>query len=259
LILDEIVAWKRREVEARKARVPQRSLEESVPAAAARPFEKSLQHPGRLSILAEIKRASPSAGTIRADADVPAIAAAMERAGARALSVLTDERYFRGTFADMAAARSASSIPVLQKDFVIDPYQVFEAAAGGADAILLIVRVLSDAELALLYNLAKSLGLGCLVETHTAGDLSRAAGAGPSLLGINNRDLATFEVDVRTTLRLMPYVPAGVTVVSQSGISGADQARRLFDAGVSAIQVGETLMRADDPAAKIAELLSLIP
>jgi indole-3-glycerol phosphate synthase len=258
VILDEIIAWKRREVAARKAARPERDLEKVAGQAARRPFEKSLVRPGRLSILAEIKRASPSAGTIRRAADPKLLAASMEGARANALSVLTDEKYFAGSLRDLADARSAVSIPVLEKDFVIDEYQVREAAVAGADAVLLIVRILSDGELAAFYKLAKGLGLGCLVEVHTADDLQRALAAGAKLIGINNRDLATFEVDIETTLALMPRVPKGVHVVSQSGISRPDQVKRLFDAGVAAIQVGESLMRADDPGAKIRELLSLV-
>jgi len=258
VILEEIVAWKRTEVARRKAARPLESFEEGAIAAKPRAFEESLVRRGTLSILAEIKRASPSAGMIRGGADPAALAAAMERAGAQALSVLTDAKYFAGSIEDLAAARGAVSIPVLAKDFVIDEYQVYEAAAAGADAVLLIVRILSDAELAALYRLAKYLALGCLVEAHTERDVERAAAAGARLIGINNRDLDTLEVDIETTIRLMPKVPRGVAVVSQSGISKPEEARRLFDAGAAAIQAGESLMRAADPGAKIRELLSLI-
>jgi len=253
VILEEIVAWKRTEVARRKAARPLESFEEGAIAAKPRAFEESLVRRGTLSILAEIKRASPSAGMIRGGADPAALAAAMERAGAQALSVLTDAKYFAGSIEDLAAARGAVSIPVLAKDFVIDEYQVYEAAAAGADAVLLI-----DAELAALYRLAKYLALGCLVEAHTERDVERAAAAGARLIGINNRDLDTLEVDIETTIRLMPKVPRGVAVVSQSGISKPEEARRLFDAGAAAIQAGESLMRAADPGAKIRELLSLI-
>jgi len=258
VILDEIVAWKRREVAERKAQASAAGTEDRARAAKPRPFEKSLVMPGRLSILAEIKRSSPSAGAIRKNANPVELARAMERAGANALSVLTDSKYFSGSLDDLASARAAVSIPVLEKDFVIDPWQIYEAAAAGADAILLVVRILSDRELASLYPLARSLSLGCLVETHTAADMKRAVAAGARLVGINNRDLDTLEVDINTTLRLMPDVPKGVAVVSQSGISTPQQALMLHEAGVSAIQVGESLMRADDPGVKIRELLSLM-
>jgi indole-3-glycerol phosphate synthase len=258
VILDEIIAWKRREIAGRRERVAQSTLEEPARAARPRPFEESLVRKETLTVLAEIKRASPSVGVIRTNADPPSLARAMEAAGASALSVLTDEKYFGGSLADMQAARSTVSLPVLEKDFVIDPYQIYEAAAAGADAVLLIVRVLSDSELAELYSLAKALGLGCLVETHNSDDVKRAAAAGARLIGINNRDLATFKVDIETTMRLMPKVPKGIAVVSQSGITTPDEARRLLDAGVAAIQVGETLMRATDPGAKLRELLSLV-
>jgi len=160
--------------------------------------------------------------------------------------------------ADLQDARSAVGIAVLEKDFIIDEYQIYEAAAAHADAVLLIVRILSDKELKSFYSVAKSFGLGCLVEVHTRDDLGRAAALPAGLLGINNRDLATFKVDIQTTLRLMGEVPHGTGVVSQSGISKPEQVRRLWEAGVSAIQVGESLMRAEDPGAKIRELLSLI-
>lgn len=258
MILDEIVAWKRVEVAGRKAAKSQAALERAAAAARPRPFEASLSRAGRLSVLAEIKRASPSAGVIAGGVDPAAAAAAMDGAGAQAISVLTDRKYFSGSLDDLTAARAAVRVPVLEKDFVIDEYQIYEAAAAGADAVLLIVRILTGAELRAFYSLAKRLGLGTLVEAHTQDDLRRAAAVGPKLVGINNRDLATLEVDIETTLRLMPLVPKGAAIVSQSGISRPEEAKRLFDAGVAAIQVGESLMRAKDPGAKIRELLSLI-
>jgi len=258
VILDDIVAWKRTEVEARRKAMPLARLEKNARSHVARPFEGSLVNENRLSVLAEIKRASPSAGLIREEADAAALAASMEGAGADALSVLTDRKYFAGSLEDMAAARGATEIPVLEKDFVIDEYQVWEAAAWGADAVLLIVRVLDDTRMKDLYQLAKGLSLGCLVEVHTWRDLNRALTIEPPLLGINNRDLTTFTVDIATTLEMMPALPESVSVVSQSGISTPQEALKLFDAGVKAIQVGESLMRASDPGAKIGELLSLI-
>lgn len=258
MILDDIVAWKRQEVERRRAAVPTADLEKRVSPAARRRFVSSLSREGRLSILAEIKRASPSAGRISDAADPAALARTMETAGANALSVLTDKRYFDGSLEDLANARQAVSIPVLQKDFIIDEYQLFEAAAWGADAVLLIVRILQQEKLETLYRTAGRLSLDCLVEVHSRADLQRALALDPSLIGINNRDLSTFTVDIGTTLALMPLVPSAVKVVSQSGISDAGEARRLFEAGVSAIQVGESIMRAEDPAAKIRELLGSV-
>jgi len=256
MILDEIVAWKRKEVAERKRSLPAAQLPRRKDE--PRPFEKSLSAGPGLKVLAEIKRASPSAGEIRPGADAAELARLMEAAGASALSVLTDANYFGGSLEDLAAARSAVSLPVLEKEFVVEEYQVHEAYAWGADAVLLIVRVLGDDELERLYRLARERGLGCLVEAHDSEDLDRALSISPPLVGINNRDLSTFEVDIETTLRLLPEVPEGVAVVSQSGISTPEQARRLREAGVSAIQVGESLMRAADPAAKLAELLSLV-
>ncbi len=259
MILDEIVAWKREEVAVRMDAVPIEAVERRAREARPRPFEKSLVHEGRLSVLAEIKRRSPSAGRIRdGSVDPGALARSMEQAGAAALSVLTDEKYFGGSLDDMKAARAAVSLPVLEKDFVVTPYQVCEAAAAGADAVLLIVRILDDDSLRSLYALARELRLGCLVETHTREDVERAAAVGAALIGINNRDLSTFAVSIDTTLALMPRVPRGIAVVSQSGISTPQEARRLYDAGVAAIQVGESLMRSPDPGAKLRELVSLI-
>jgi indole-3-glycerol phosphate synthase len=233
-------------------------LEKRIEPGGRRGLAASLAREGRLSVLAEIKRASPSAGMIREGADATELARAMEAAGAQALSVLTDARYFSGSLEDLRTARGAIGIPVLEKDFIIDAYQVHEAAAWSADAVLLIVRILSDEEFSHLYDLAVELGLDCLVEVHSRGDLERALLLAPSLVGINNRDLSTFTVDINTTLKLMPSVPANVKVVSQSGISRPEEAKRLFEAGVSAIQVGESIMRAGDPGAKIRELLSSV-
>lgn len=258
MILDDIVAWKRTEVEARRKATPLARLEENARSHVPRAFEASLIDQGRLSVLAEIKRASPSAGLIREVADAGELAVSMALAGADALSVLTDGKYFAGSLEDMAAARRAIEIPVLEKDFVIDEYQVWEAAAWGADAVLLIVRVLDDARMKDLYQLAKGLSMGCLVEVHTRQELDRALLLEPRLVGINNRDLTTFTVDIATTLEMMPAVPETVSVVSQSGISTPEEALRLFEAGVRAIQVGESLMRAKDPGAKLSELVSLI-
>jgi len=258
MILDEIVAWKRKEVAQRRRKASLDEVRERAAGHRPRPFEASLAPAGRLGVLAEIKRASPSAGLIRERADAAELAVKMEEAGAHALSVLTDEKYFAGGLADMAAARAAIEIPVLQKDFVIDEYQVWEAAAWGADAVLLIVRILDDAALRKLFDLAGRLSLGCLVEVHTLGDLRRALALKPSLIGVNNRDLSTFKVDIATTLEIMDQVPAGVKVVSQSGISTPQEVERLFRAGVAAIQVGESLMRAEDPGAKLRQLLSSV-
>ncbi len=258
MILDEIVAWKKTEVAQRKLDSDLDAIKADARAARPRPFEESLIRPGKLSILSEIKRASPSAGVIRRGADPEALARSMEAAGAQALSVLTDSRFFQGSLDDMEAARRAVSLPVLEKDFVIDAFQVYEAAACGADAVLLIVRILDDKSLADFHSLARELGMGCLVEVHSKEDLERALAVEPRLLGINNRDLSTFTVDIENTLALLGDVPDSVAVVSQSGIATPQQAARLHQAGVSAIQVGESLMRANDPGEKIRELLSLI-
>ncbi len=217
-------------------------------------FKAALSRPG-LAVIAEFKRRSPSAGTLRERADVGEIVRAYERGGASAVSVLTEEPNFGGSLEDLRAARTSCTLPVLRKDFIVDPYQLHEACNAAADAILLIVAALTNAELASLHATARTLGLDVLVEVHSHEELGTALAAGAELVGINNRDLRDFTVDLDTTLALMPEVPAGVTVVSESGIDGAHQLARLQEAGVQAALVGESLMRAEEPAAALETLL----
>ena len=209
---------------------------------------------GRPAVIAEIKRASPSRGVIRADYDPAAIARTYARAGAACLSVLTDEEFFQGSDAHLAQARDAYALPVLRKDFVIDPWQVHEARAIGADAILLIVAALDDAALRELSQLAKSLGLAALVEVHDETELERALALPTPLVGINNRDLRTFETSLETTLRLRARVGAERMLVSESGIHAPADVERLRAAGVEAFLVGEAFMRAVDPGEELARL-----
>jgi indole-3-glycerol phosphate synthase len=211
---------------------------------------------GEAAVIAEIKKASPSKGVLRDDFRPGEIAASYERNGATALSVLTDERFFQGSAAALAAARSACALPALRKDFVIDEWQVFESRAIGADAILLIAAVLDDPELADFEAAAQALGMGVLVEVHDERELERALRLKSPLLGINNRNLRTFEVSLETTLAMLPRVPPGRVVVTESGIAGAGDVRRMVDAGVHAFLVGETLMRAPDPGAALRQLLA---
>jgi indole-3-glycerol phosphate synthase len=220
-----------------------------------RPFGEALTRPG-LSLIAEFKRRSPSAGEIRGGATPAEIARAYEEGGAAALSVLTDGPNFGGSLEDLVEAREACALPVLQKDFVVDRYQVYEAAAAGADAILLIVAALEPDALASLFDEAKRIDLDVLVEVHDEGELERALTLDAEILGINNRNLEDFTVDVATTFELITDVPAGKTVVSESGISERATLEELEEVGVDAVLIGEALMRADDPAVKVRELIS---
>jgi indole-3-glycerol phosphate synthase len=264
-ILARIVGETREEVARRREEVPTSMLEAEL-ADSSRPgarnagagrFEAALRAPG-MAVIAEHKRRSPSAGTLRDGADVREIVAAYERGGAAALSVLTEERHFAGSLDDLRAARAASALPVLRKDFIVDPYQLLEAAAAGADAVLLIVGALDLDTLAGLQTRARELGLDALVEVHDARELEVAAQVGARIVGINNRDLHDFTVDVGRTLALLDRVPPGAAVVSESGIDGAARIRELESAGVDAVLVGERLMRAPDPEAELRALLAQI-
>jgi indole-3-glycerol phosphate synthase len=225
-------------------------------------FCAALKEPG-VSLIAECKKASPSKGLIVEDYDPVALARTYVRAGARAVSVLTDSRYFQGSLADLrdvketlfdphslipdkSDQRLVNGIPVLRKDFIFDPYQVFEARAAGADAILLIVAVLEGGELRELIELGHQLGMDALIEVHNEEELERALALQPRIIGINNRDLQTYEVDIETSLRLVAHVPDGVVTVSESGIKSAGDVRRLRDMGVEAVLVGEALVRCKD-------------
>ena len=247
MILDEILAHKRTVVAERIARLPHAAVMERASAAPpARDFRAALTRPG-VAIISEIKRQSPAKGALKLDMDAPTMARTYAEAGASAISVLTDERYFRGSDADLVAVRAAVRVPILRKDFVVESYQVYEARMLGADAMLLIVRALAPTEISELAALARSLGMAALVEAHTAEEVATALDAGATLLGINNRDLTRMVVDVATTETLRPLVPTGVTVVSESGIRMADDIARLRAIGVDAALIGEALVTA--PAA----------
>lgn len=252
-ILERVVETKRAELaELSPRRAELRGAAESAPP--PRPFAAALRAGVEVALVAEIKRRSPSAGPIRPELRVPEVAAAYERGGARALSVLTDAPYFGGALADLQAARAAVKLPVLRKDFVIDELQLWEARAAGADAVLLIVRILDDARLKALHGLAEALGMGVLVEVHDGAELERALAAGARIVGVNNRDLATFRTDLAVVLGLAARVPEGRLLVAESGIGTAADVDRLAAAGVDAILVGESLMRADDVGAAAAAL-----
>ncbi len=259
-ILDQIVAVKREEVPAARSRISEAALREL---AAAQPlprgFAAALQAKlaaGDAAVIAEVKKASPSKGVIR-EHFVPAeIAASYARHGAACLSVLTDERFFQGHADFLRQARAACALPVLRKDFMIDSYQVVEARAMGADCILLIAACLGDAQMAELEACAAELGLDVLVEVHDGDELDRALRLNTTLLGINNRNLRSFEVTLDTTLGLLPRLPADRLLVTESGILARADVQRLRGAGVHAFLVGEAFMRADDPGAALAALFA---
>ena len=257
-ILERIVAVKRDEVAAGRRRcdlAAMRARAETLPG--ARDFVGALRRrieAGGAAVIAEIKKASPSKGVLRADFRPAEIAASYERHGAAALSVLTDAPFFQGAPEYLTAAREAASLPALRKDFLVDAWQVFESRALGADAVLLIAAALDDAEMRDFEAIALALGMAVLVEVHDERELDRALALRTPLLGINNRNLRTFEVALETTLALLPRVPAGRVVVTESGILAKGDVKRLRDANVHAFLVGEAFMRAADPGAALADL-----
>jgi indole-3-glycerol phosphate synthase len=255
-LLGEIVARTRARVHERRRELPlDRILSTAPTPGGRRDFSAALSRSDRLNVIAEFKRRSPSKGVLRTDLHPVRVAQAYEIAGAAALSVLTEEEYFSGSLDDLQQARSATLLPALRKDFIVDPYQVWESWIAGVDALLLIVAVLSDAELKGLIATAAETGLDALVEVHSLDELGRALSAGARIVGVNNRDLATFEVSLDTSLSLAGEIPDDVVAVTESGISSAPDIRRLRDAGFDAFLVGEHLMVAPDPAAALEALL----
>jgi len=254
-VLDQIVEATREDVARRAAEVPVAELARALEHRDDRPFSEALTRPG-VSLIAEHKRRSPSAGAIREGTDVAEVVRAYERGGAAALSILTEPAHFGGSLADLRAARAASALPILRKDFIVDRYQVYESAAAGADAILLIVAAVPEDDLRALHAEALALDLDVLVEVHDERELSCALDAvDADVIGINNRDLTDFSVDVQRTFDLLADVPAGKTVVAESGFWSREQLDELERVGVDAVLIGEALMRADDIEAAVRGLV----
>jgi len=255
-ILDEILVTKRREIAAAKAVRPESSLVEQLASAPpVRDFFAALAAPGPIKLIAEVKKASPSKGVIRADFDPVSIAQTYERHGASCLSVLTDGPYFQGSLEDLRRVRAEVQLPVLRKDFILDRYQLLEARVAGADAVLLIAECLDDCHLRALFNAAVELRMTPLVELYEPENLPRVLAAGATLIGINNRDLRTFVTDLEHTLRMREQIPDECLLVGESGIRNRADVERLEAAGVDAILVGETLMSRTDIGAAVDELL----
>ena len=256
-MLDDIVMCKQEEVEAAKGLVSLEDLKERVANHLAdRSFRNALGIPGKLSLIAELKRKSPSRGMLRERFDPVHLAQALQEAGASALSVLTDETYFGGSLDFLRDAKQFTEVPVLRKDFIIDPYQVYEAAFYGADAVLLIVRLLTEEMLGACMQAADRAGLEPLVEVHTFGELKSALSVGAHIIGINHRDLKTFTIDPALTEQLVPHVPAGKLIVAESGLRKPEDIQRMKRLGVHAVLIGEALMLAPDPAVKVHELFA---
>lgn len=258
-ILDEIYRYKLVEVAENKRRVPLGILKDTLKKGqgTVRPFGAVLKSDTNICIIAEVKKASPSLGIIREDFNPREIARIYETHGASAISVLTDERFFQGSLSYLTEIKKTVHVPVLRKDFIIDPYQIYEARSAGADAILLIAAILSKEEMQHFLELAKELGMDCLVEVHTEEELQKVLQTSAHIIGINNRDLATFKTDLETTLRLRPMISPEKIIVSESGIKSRTEAVKLFKNGIHAILVGETLMKSNDISSKLCELLGM--
>jgi indole-3-glycerol phosphate synthase len=256
-MLDDIVMAKQEEIEFAKGRLPLEDLKSRLANhLPERAFRKAITNAGKLALIAELKRKSPSKGMLRERFDPVSLSQELERAGAGALSVLTDEQFFGGSLEFLRSAKQFTGIPVLRKDFIVDPYQVYEAAWYRADAVLLIVRILEEERLVECLQVADRLGLDALVEVHSEGELSVALGAGAGVIGINHRDLTSFTIDPSLSDKLVPRIPAGKTIVIESGIRTPADIKRIRKLGAHAVLIGETLMTAPSPAAKIGELFA---
>ena len=256
-VLGEMVARARARVHEQRRELPlDRILSMAPTPGARRLFQGAIERPDRINVIAEFKRRSPSRGVIREDLHHVHVAQAYEVGGAAALSVLTDEEFFGGRLDDLQEARSATLLPTLRKDFLVDPYQVWESWIAGTDAVLLIVAALSDAELKSMFVTTGQAAIDALVEVHDLDELKRALAVGVRIVGVNNRDLRTMEVRLETSLELAPHIPDDVVAVSESGIRSGADVRRLRDAGFDAVLVGEHLMAAADPGAALETLIA---
>ena len=250
--LREIIRGKREEID----ELRRKGIHYTMVSSERRDFKKAISRPGRINIIAEIKFASPSAGIIRDDLDPVHVARIYEEEGIAAISLLTEKRFFKGDISWLPQLKKAISIPILRKDFIIDPIQVKEAKAYGADAVLLIVRILTEKSLKELFSISKDLGMDVLVEVHNEGEIKKAIDVGADIIGINNRDLTTFHVDKNTTFRLLKYIPDDCTIVSESGISGGKDVSLLKAHGINAVLVGTTIMKSRDIRKKVRELVN---
>jgi indole-3-glycerol phosphate synthase len=259
MILEEIVAQKRREVAAALASLPLARLQEKLANhKSERDFYGAVSRPGKLHLIAELKRQSPSKGMLRERFDPVSLAQEAESAGASALSVLTDEPFFSGRLQYLRDARQFTELPVMRKDFIIDAYQVYEAADFGADAVLLIVRILKESALAQCLQTARQLGMEALVEVHAESELNTALDCGARIIGINHRDLDTLQMDMGLSARLVPKLPKGVVAVAESGIQTASDVASMRKLGVQAVLIGEALMTAPSISEKVSELFGLV-
>ncbi len=255
-ILDKIISHKKIEIAASKQEVAPNVLEAKLTDAdKTRPFKKAISGPGGINLIAEIKKASPSRGVIRDGFDPVEMAEVYEENGAAAISVLTDKKFFQGSINFLPEVRRTTGIPLLRKDFIIDEYQIYESRAYGADALLLIAAVLSREEMDSFLSLSRDLGLDCLVEVHSEEEVSKVLETSAEIIGINNRSLRTFEVDLSTTLRLKRLIPSNKIVVSESGIRSREEVRLLAGEGIAAVLVGESLLRSEDIGKKVRELV----
>ena len=258
MFLEKVAEIKREEIAKRKSLFPQKEMEELISQLPPpRGFVEAISCHAPMALIAEIKRSSPSVGVIKEDIDLQRIASAYEAGGACAISVLTEAHFFKGDLSYLGQVKERTSLPLLQKDFILDPFQIYEGRASGADAILLIASLLDREQLKDFVSLARSLQLVPLVEVHNENDLEKTSTLDLSLIGINNRDLKTLEIDLKTTLRLKKKIPSWMRVISESGIRSAEDVRLLREAGVNGILVGEILMRSSDPTSKIRELLEI--
>lgn len=256
MILSKILEEKKREIDRAEKRVSLDELKEKAKHISVKStFKKFISRKGHINLIAEIKKSSPSKGVIRADFDPIKIALTYQVHGASAISVLTDERFFDGKLEYLKAVKENVTIPVLRKDFIIDEYQIYESAVNGADAILLITHILTREELARYYATAKELGMDVLVETHNEEDIQKAISSNAAIIGINNRNLDTFEVDLANTARLARLIPEGKIIVSESGIETYEQIMYLKSIGVNAVLIGETFMRSENIGEKVRELM----